>query len=72
MKPYGIIYKITNKVNGKCYIGQTTKSLSDRWSKHKYKKSHNSEENKNTRIAQYTAARNKKVKENDEDNSNGI
>lgn len=21
---YGIIYKITNTINGKCYIGQTT------------------------------------------------
>ena len=23
LKPYGYIYKITNKLNGKCYIGQT-------------------------------------------------
>ena len=29
-----IIYKITNKLNGKCYIGQTTKSVKDRWSAH--------------------------------------
>lgn len=24
IKPYGYVYKITNKVNGKCYIGQST------------------------------------------------
>lgn len=31
-----IIYLITNKINGKRYVGQTIKSLSTRWSKHKY------------------------------------
>ena len=31
---YGIIYKITNKINGKIYIGQTIKSLKERWSGH--------------------------------------
>ena len=40
---YGIIYKITNLINGKVYIGQTTNSLKRRWSIHKvdkpYKKS---------------------------------
>jgi group I intron endonuclease len=35
MQLFGIIYKITNKHNGKVYIGQTTKSLSYRWSCHK-------------------------------------
>lgn len=30
-----IIYKITNKINGKVYIGQTTYSLNHRWSGHK-------------------------------------
>ncbi len=29
-----IIYKITNKINGKIYIGQTTRSLQHRWRKH--------------------------------------
>jgi group I intron endonuclease len=40
MQRHGIIYKITNKVNGKVYIGQTVQSLGDRWSKHKYECSH--------------------------------
>ena len=29
-----LIYKITNKINGKVYIGQTTKTLRRRWTKH--------------------------------------
>lgn len=29
-----LIYKITNKINGKIYIGQTTKTLQRRWTKH--------------------------------------
>lgn len=32
---HGIIYKISNDINNKCYIGQTTSSLSHRWSGHK-------------------------------------
>lgn len=30
----GIIYKITNNLNGKCYIGQTTNSAEYRWYQH--------------------------------------
>ncbi len=33
-KCYGIIYKVTNKVNGKIYIGQTVQSLSKRIESH--------------------------------------
>ena len=35
---FGIIYKITNKVNNKVYIGQTVTSLEERWKGHCYKK----------------------------------
>lgn len=31
---YGVIYKVTNTVNGHFYIGQTKMALSKRWSKH--------------------------------------
>lgn len=30
----GIIYKITNKINNKIYIGQTIQNLKDRWYRH--------------------------------------
>lgn len=33
-KPYGVIYRITNTVNGKVYIGQTKNKLTDRWREH--------------------------------------
>ena len=32
---FGLIYKITNNVNGKIYIGQTFRSLESRWQAHK-------------------------------------
>jgi len=35
----GFIYKITNKVNGKSYIGQTRNSVEFRWRQHKNNKS---------------------------------
>ena len=30
----GIIYLIKNKINNKCYIGQTIRSLEKRWKEH--------------------------------------
>lgn len=30
----GIIYQHLNTINGKCYIGQTTKSIEERWEQH--------------------------------------
>ena len=37
-----IIYKITNKINGDFYIGQTIKSKEERFQKHKYNASYGS------------------------------
>lgn len=34
---YGIIYKVTNSLNNKVYIGQTIESLEIRRNKHYYK-----------------------------------
>ena len=33
-KSFGLIYKVKNIINGKEYVGKTTKSLSVRWRKH--------------------------------------
>ena len=30
----GIIYLIKNKIDNKCYVGQTTRTLKKRWSEH--------------------------------------
>ena len=30
----GYIYKITNNINGKVYIGKTTKTVEERWKGH--------------------------------------
>jgi group I intron endonuclease len=35
-----LIYKITNKINGKVYVGQTLRTLKERWSSHKAKSRH--------------------------------
>lgn len=34
--PIGLIYLITNKANGKQYIGQTTRTIEKRWAEHLY------------------------------------
>lgn len=34
VRPYGIIYKVTNTVNGKVYVGQTTQTMKERWGQH--------------------------------------
>ena len=36
-KPYGIIYKATNSINGKSYIGQTIRPLCARKAEHKHR-----------------------------------
>ena len=33
---YGIVYLVTNRLNGKRYVGQTTQPLAMRWSQHVY------------------------------------
>ena len=40
MKNYSI-YKITNRINGKIYIGQTSRGLSARWREHVYRSKNN-------------------------------
>ena len=31
---YGLIYKITNVINSKCYVGQTINSIKERFQRH--------------------------------------
>lgn len=31
IKNIGYIYKITNKINGRCYVGQTSQNAQKRW-----------------------------------------
>ena len=35
-KYYGYIYKIVCKINNKIYIGQTIRTIKERWSSHKH------------------------------------
>lgn len=32
--PFGFIYCVTNKISGKCYVGQTTRPIEFRWRQH--------------------------------------
>lgn len=45
------IYKITNKINGKLYIGQTIQDPRIRWSQHKYKLNKNVHDNRYLQFA---------------------
>lgn len=40
-KEYGVIYKIENKINGKIYIGQTTRNFKKRYKSNLFKNTHN-------------------------------
>ena len=43
-KPYGYVYKIVCKINDKLYVGQTIRTISERWRGHKYKATRPSKE----------------------------
>lgn len=45
-----LIYKITNKINGKIYIGQTTRTLKERWSDYIKEYKYIKEDSKNLRL----------------------
>ena len=40
----GFIYKVTNTVNGKIYVGQTRRTIAARWKQHIYNAHHPSKE----------------------------
>lgn len=45
-----LIYKITNKINGKIYIGQTTRTLKERWADYIKEYKYIKEDSKNLRL----------------------
>jgi group I intron endonuclease len=50
---FGIIYKVINKINGICYIGQTRSSITHRKSQHKFKSKNGSKGLLHTAIREY-------------------
>lgn len=47
----GHIYKITNKLNNKSYIGQTIQRVEDRWNQHYWKATHQNADNMAIKLA---------------------
>lgn len=45
------VYKLTNKINGKIYIGKTTKTIEARWKRHVYKATTETKGRLNTRLS---------------------
>lgn len=50
---YYIIYKITNLINGRCYVGITSESVNTRFNKHKRKARFGSETNLHKAMRKY-------------------
>lgn len=40
----GYIYKVTNTINGKIYVGQTIRTIKKRWKQHVYSAYHETKE----------------------------